>query len=173
MERIFYKMKKVREKVSAGGREGEGEGGQTLIETVFVLLLILIILFAIAEFARGWYLKNSLNNAARIGARVAVVDGALVEDLVGTLCPSASTKTLETVCAAPGVPSGATVTVDIRVPGGLPGSGSTPPVAGEVVTVSILVSFTSSTSGVFTVVPNLFPGLDMASMSSEASMRYE
>jgi Flp pilus assembly protein TadG len=68
------------------------EIGQTLIETVFVLALLLILIFGIAEFARAWYLKNSLNNASRVGARVAIVQFTLngTTDPGGDSCGSGS-----------------------------------------------------------------------------------
>jgi TadE-like protein len=47
--------------------------GQALVETAIVLVLLLVILFGIAEFSRAWYTKNSLKNAVRSGARLAVV----------------------------------------------------------------------------------------------------
>src|SRR3989304_2447402 len=53
--------------------------GQTVIETVFMLIILLAIFLLIAEVARAWHLKNSLNNAARVGARFAVVRATLVE----------------------------------------------------------------------------------------------
>jgi len=54
--------------------------GQTVIETLFMLIILLAIFLLIAEVARAWHLKNSLNNAARVGARFAVVQTDLEEN---------------------------------------------------------------------------------------------
>lgn len=47
--------------------------GQTLIETALILLILMVIVLGLVEFARAWYLKSSLKNAARQGARIAAV----------------------------------------------------------------------------------------------------
>lgn len=51
--------------------------GQAIVETAFVLMIIVLFTFAITEFGRAMYIKNMLNNAARAGARQAVVTGSL------------------------------------------------------------------------------------------------
>jgi Flp pilus assembly protein TadG len=48
--------------------------GQTIIETALMILLLFVLFFGIAEIARFWWLKNQINNAARVGVRVAIVD---------------------------------------------------------------------------------------------------
>lgn len=45
--------------------------GQVLVEFTLVLLLLLVLLFSITEFARGWHSVNALTNGARAGARFA------------------------------------------------------------------------------------------------------
>jgi Flp pilus assembly protein TadG len=45
--------------------------GQVLVEFTLVLLLLLVLLFSITEFARGWHSVNALTNSARAGARYA------------------------------------------------------------------------------------------------------
>jgi Flp pilus assembly protein TadG len=49
------------------------EKGQTIIETALMMILLLMFFFGIAEIARAWWAKNALNNAARVGVRVAIV----------------------------------------------------------------------------------------------------
>jgi Flp pilus assembly protein TadG len=61
--------------------------GQILIETALVLVLLLVILLGITEFARAWFTKNSLKNAVRQGARVAVVTPG-ISDFSQNSCPS-------------------------------------------------------------------------------------
>lgn len=51
--------------------------GQALVETALVLFIVVLFTFAITEFGRAMYIKNTLNNAARAGAREAVVTGSL------------------------------------------------------------------------------------------------
>lgn len=51
--------------------------GQALVEAAFVLFIVVLFTFAITEFGRAMYIKNMLNNAARAGARQAVVTGSL------------------------------------------------------------------------------------------------
>lgn len=54
--------------------------GQTLIEAAFVLPILFLLTFAIIEF--GWYFwaANSVSNASREGARIAVVTPDLKEN---------------------------------------------------------------------------------------------
>lgn len=47
--------------------------GQALVETAIVLPLLILLVMGLFEFGRYMYLKNTLNNAARAGARTAVV----------------------------------------------------------------------------------------------------
>jgi Flp pilus assembly protein TadG len=65
----------------------EKNKGQALIETALVLMLLLIILFGIAEFSRAWYVRNSLKNAVRSGARLAVVTCG-VSNVSNVACPA-------------------------------------------------------------------------------------
>lgn len=51
--------------------------GQVLVETACVLPLLLVLIFGMVDFGRAMYTKNTLNNAARSGARVAAVTPGL------------------------------------------------------------------------------------------------
>lgn len=113
--------------------------GQALVEAAFVLFIIVLFTFAITEFGRAMYIKNMLNNAARAGARQAVVTGSLPisttynfstvpTDLIGTkiydgimyvqkdqvsatvICSST------TGCSGAYVGTGATITVTVSSP---------------------------------------------------------
>jgi Flp pilus assembly protein TadG len=55
----------------------ERQKGQTVIEMALIIILLLMLLFGIAEIARAWWFKGQLNNAARVGVRVAVVTPSL------------------------------------------------------------------------------------------------
>jgi hypothetical protein len=47
--------------------------GAALVELALILPLLLLIVFGIVEFGRALFITNTLNNAARYGARLAVV----------------------------------------------------------------------------------------------------
>lgn len=51
----------------------KNQKGQALVETALVLPLLLLLVMGLFEFGRAMYIKNTLNNAARAGVRVAVV----------------------------------------------------------------------------------------------------
>jgi len=157
--------------------------GQTLIETALVLFVILLIVLGIAEFARAWHAKNSIKNAARQGARVAVV----TPNLPITECPSnpincdqaripaftncpgspGSDVIINSVCNSAGVSSASTrvskyyIESHPSLPNPSFGSNDT-------VNVCVQTDFVSA-------VPN-FPGLGNIipnKLHADASMRYE
>ena len=51
--------------------------GQALVEMALSIMLLMLILVGIFEFGRAMYIKNTLNNAARAGARQAVVTSGI------------------------------------------------------------------------------------------------
>lgn len=55
-------------------RASRRDSGQSLIEFVLVLPLLLVIVFGIVEFANAWRHYQVITNVAREGARLAVVD---------------------------------------------------------------------------------------------------
>jgi hypothetical protein len=91
--------------------------GQTLVETAFVLIILLLIVLGITEFARAWYIKSSMKNAARQGARVAAVTPSTsfasatgnpcTESFItcdeNTTCPNGDAM-INAICCQPGVP---------------------------------------------------------------------
>jgi Flp pilus assembly protein TadG len=59
------------------------EGGQAAVEFAIVLPLLLILMIAIFEFGRAWEIYHAVTDAARLGARSAVVaDPATTQDSV-------------------------------------------------------------------------------------------
>jgi len=142
---------------------GNKELGQTLIETVFVLALLFLLILGIAEFSRAWYVKNSLNNAARIGARVGAVTPGLAAE-TDTPCPGGS-AVATAVCNSAGVPSTAEVTVAVVDTSG----DSVIPNAGDTVTVTVKIDYLTGFSP-FAILPWL---QSLTGLSSQASMRYE
>jgi Flp pilus assembly protein TadG len=78
-----------------------GNRGQSVIEFALLLPILLLVVFGITEFSRAWMTVNILNQAAREGARLAVVTSSN-ETLVHS-------RVIE-VCKAGGVtPTGITV----------------------------------------------------------------
>ena len=144
--------------------------GQTVLETVFMLAFLLFLFFLIAEFARAWYLKNSLNNAVRVAVRAAVVDANLVK-VDDKQCPTSS-DIANIVCLSPGVSNSVAthVTVTFSDDDGNGGLSS-----GDTVTVSATADFSTLFPVFFEEeVPGPKPSVFMPdSVSSVASMRYE
>lgn len=52
---------------------GRGAEGQSLVEFVLVLPVLLVLVFGIIEFANAWRTSQIVTNAAREGARMAVL----------------------------------------------------------------------------------------------------
>ncbi|MGH2395070.1 MAG: TadE/TadG family type IV pilus assembly protein [Candidatus Limnocylindria bacterium] len=82
------------------------ERGQSLVEFAIALPLLLAIVIGIFEFGRAWNVRQVVTNAAREGARVAVIptnDDQDVEDAVtnyltqANLDPALATVTYENV----------------------------------------------------------------------------
>lgn len=104
-------------------RKGRGERGQAMVEFAIVLPLLLLLIIAIFEFGRAWEVYHAVTDAARLGARSAVVadpittqdsiyaivDRALARAAVDT---SAATVTLSGWRTGTGTPA----TVTIQVP---------------------------------------------------------
>jgi hypothetical protein len=78
-----------------GSRDGRGRG-QALVEFALVAPIFFLLLFAVIEFGRYVYQVQILNNAAREGARYAIVHGAQ------SLCPSGPTPSGVGTCDYPG-----------------------------------------------------------------------
>lgn len=161
---------------------GQRQEGQVVIETALMMILLLVLFFGIAEIARTWWLKNQLNNAARVGVRVAIVTPGLTtvtnspcnwsngctaasaNDAVQKTCASITTQSL-----CEGVPAGTNPTrvtiayTDNDLSGGIN--------TGDSIKVSASGTFHS-------VVPNLSAlsfGLfqNPITMTTSATMRYE
>ncbi len=51
-----------------------GRAGQSLVEMAMVLPILAILTFGLVDFGRGYYFQVSITNAAREGARVAILN---------------------------------------------------------------------------------------------------
>lgn len=65
-----------------GGRRARAVAGQSLVEFAIGLPLLLALVIAIFEFGRAWNTSQILTNAAREGARWAVLEDTTSEDEV-------------------------------------------------------------------------------------------
>ena len=84
--------------------------GQAVVEFALVLPLILIMVISVFEFARAWNIQQVLTDAAREGARVAVV-GAGNEEAEGPLKAKVTTKLNNALSVAGIDPSDASYTM--------------------------------------------------------------
>lgn len=60
-------------------RAGLGDSGQAVVEFALVAPIFILLLVGLAEFARAWNVYHVLTDAARTGARMAVVANPLVD----------------------------------------------------------------------------------------------
>jgi Flp pilus assembly protein TadG len=141
-------------------KRGSREKGQTTVETLLVILILFIIFFTIVELSRAWWTKNTLNNAVRIGARVAAVDPGFTE-LGPVLCSALNpAKAVVAVCTDANIKPDTSVTLAIttdETPAGIS--------AGDIITVTATVDFSAHS---LVPIPAGF-----TSIPAEASMRYE
>lgn len=66
-------MTRARHRVEPRPGAQAGEGGAAAVEFALVAVLLLTLVFGIAEFGRMWFLQSSLAAAARDGARTMAV----------------------------------------------------------------------------------------------------
>lgn len=123
------------------------ESGVALIESAFVLPLLLVLTMGMLDFGRAFHTKSVLDQAAREGARIAVVTSPDA-DLV--------TEKVNEVLASSGVTaSGVTITGPVN----------------NMVTVTVTATFTFITPGVFALVNGDYG--NTIPMSGQTVMRFE
>ena len=84
----------------------KNQKGQALIETALIIPLLLLLVMGIFEFGRMMYMKNTLNNAARAGARAAAVTPKYVDvTTTPTGLQAASAQLLNDNCDFPDNPN--------------------------------------------------------------------
>ena len=126
-----------------------GQKGQAIVELAFSIVLLLLLVFGSIEFGRVMYIRNTLNLAAREGARIASVtpmpvdtgSSGSVANYVRGCIPFDQTGLNITVTPET-FTSGCTITVDVSLP-------------------------------FQTVVPMIIPQLNNINLTAQASMRYE
>ena len=81
-------------------RRAGSERGQTLLEYTVVILTVLTVIFGVFETGRLMLTYATLAEAARAGARYAIVHGA---DCVGACVPDNGATTAQNVASAAGI----------------------------------------------------------------------
>ncbi len=98
-------MKLITRIARIGGRFRRAEEGQALVEFALIMPFLLLFLVGIVEFGRAWNLHQVLTDAAREGARKAVVhDPTITLDSVNNAVKYA-------IATAGANPNNATITV--------------------------------------------------------------
>lgn len=161
--------------------------GQTVLETALMIILLLMLVFGIAEISRAWWLKNQVNNAARVGVRVAVVlsntvltQFALTGTKANGSCPYTDPLTTIRGASCGSITGGGLTNVTVVTDDG---SGGTPSdVPGSTIRVIVRGTFQSVVPNLLGGIPGLsgaptlLPGLDAQgrmTLSSSSVMRHE
>ena len=122
MRRISSKRLRERGTPAPGrpSRHPRRDSGQAIIEVAIALPILLALLIGIFEFARAYNVKQVITNAAREGAREAVLPGknagdvtAVVNDRLADAGISSATITLNP--ADPNIGTGLPVSVTVAV----------------------------------------------------------
>ena len=124
------------------------QAGVALIESAFVLPLLLVLTMGMLDFGRAFHTKSVLDQAAREGARIAVVtspDLGLVEEKVNAVLASSGVTATSVTVVGPG--------------------------PDYMVTVTVTTTFTFITPGVFALVNGDYG--NTLPMSGQTVMRFE
>lgn len=149
--------------------------GQTLVETAIILPILLVLILGLIDFARAMYTKNTLNNAARCGARAAAVTPSLCAESGALQSPA--TPTAQTIRSNlfEGVPSSVTYSVNVLNAAGTgPITGTASP--GNLVQVTVtwtdfpMITPFYRLAGLIT---NPAQGSGIMTLTGQAAMRYE
>jgi len=124
------------------------DSGMALIEAAFVLPVLLVLAMGMLDFGRAFHFKHLLDEAAREGARVAVVT---------TPDPDIVTSRVNAVLGAGGI-----TPTSVVVAG---------PDAAHMVTVTVDATFTFVTPGVYSLFNASFG--NTLSMRGQSTMRFE
>lgn len=128
----------------------DGKKGAVVVEMAIILPLLLLIVLGIFEFGRAMFITNTLNNAARYGARLAVVSNKPLN--VASLTTEIKNNTpLSTADLN---------LIEIAIPNSSP-----PP--GSAVTVTAMLPF----APIIPIMADFFPS--GFKLKGEATMRYE
>ena len=136
--------------------------GQALVEFALLLPVVLLILFGIVEFGRAWQTKQTLTDAAREAARVAVVgNDELTQDSVQAR--------VDSIVKAAGISPG---TVALTYPLGCRFTGCSP-LLGTGETTAVTLTIANYQFAVIHRLVTLVTSNGVVSLSSTAQMRIE
>jgi len=152
--------------------------GQALVEMAIVIILLSLLVFGIFQFGWFMYIKNTLNNAARAGARAAVVTPSLPTNShpaydYGSFSSQSTTDAIQqTIYNSLSYVSKSNVKADITDNN----TGNTTAVSGDTITVSVTLNnvkpFVSKLIGLnFLPADTQHAGAYL--ITGTASMRYE
>lgn len=147
------------------GRQVTSERGAELIEFALILPLLLLIMLGIVDFGFMFQRYEVLTNAAREGARIAVLPGYTTADVRARVCAYVETGGLPVTggCPVPSNPAIAVTNVPIAMPAG-------PALEGKSVTVTFTHSymFVGPIAGLFSgTFTTSFPITSVAVMRNE------
>jgi Flp pilus assembly protein TadG len=146
-----------------GLRLHSNERGQALVETALVLPIVLLVAVGIFEFGRAFQTWQVITNAAREGARIAVLPGTSVSDVQSRVV---------TYMQAGQLPNAATATVDVNQAATI-SIGTTSTAAASVVTVNYPFSFVMLNPVARLLASNATLGASPLTMVAAAQMRNE
>lgn len=106
--------------VSKPSRRGMGQSGQALLEMALVLPVMLLLAMGLFDFGRAIYAYNTVSEAARVGARVAIVNQT-TSDICQVAASRATALGLPAACATSSTQTG----VFVNPPGGSGSQGCT------------------------------------------------
>lgn len=122
------------------------ERGSALVETAIVLNLFLVLLLGIMDFSRALYTYHLVDNAARIGARFAIVHGSNCNHTGSRTDPwpcNADQAEIQNYIQQQSVVMGlGAVAVTPNWPGGNPGCTASSPYRGQGCLVQVTVTYT-------------------------------
>ncbi|MHC1697392.1 MAG: TadE family protein [Geobacteraceae bacterium] len=157
---------------------GMNSKGQALVEMAIIIPLLMLLVMGIFEFGRAMYIKNTLTQAARSGARSAVVTKELVSPLLNKECSDTSIV-IQTTCNSlySGIDksdSGLKLNVKVFAPGDDPATATpkttnatTPPSPGDTVEVQVNITNFRSKYRIIPIIP--LP----TTLVGTTAMRYE
>jgi Flp pilus assembly protein TadG len=137
----------------------KNQRGSALLETAITIPIVLLVSVAVFEFGRAYQTWQVLTNAAREGARVAIIAGTTDQEITTTVRNYLTSGRLTN-------PGAASVNISRTVPFGPAGTASS-------VTVSLPFSFIVLNPVARLVTPNSTVGNAPLTMQSVAIMRNE
>ena len=112
--------------------------GGAVLETVLILPVLLYLAFGVVEFGYYFYVKHSLEGAARDGCRAFIASGATLTDVTNAVSVSMSASNLGSSGYTVQTQDGATV---------LNAGNYTTAVAGDTITVTVTCTWGTAGSG--------------------------